>query len=375
MANVDVLVVGAGPNGLSAAIAAARAGCSVLVLEAQSTAGGGARTESLTLPGFLHDFGSAVHPFAALSPFFRTLPLERFGLTWVQPEIALAHPLPDKTAAVLLRSMDETAAGLGVDAASYARHMRAPLETLAWVIDELPHGRLPRHPASVLRWAAASLLPASAIARRWFESTTARALIAGLAAHSALPLDWRGTGALALALAAAAHMVGWPFPRGGAQQITSALLACLCDAWRRGANRLPGTLACGPASGKNSFLGSHAATTAEHSRRCRSSLVSAGSGALPLWPWRLQSGLGIVRPHTVARRRLPKSGHNPSGWKLRGDCAQRSRGLARHASAPAIRPVIAAQSLRSDSRSAGTAHRLGILSRSQRMRHLHGRCD
>lgn len=229
MPNVDVLVVGAGPNGLSAAIAAARAGCSVLVLEAQSTAGGGARTESLTMPGFLHDFGSAVHPFAALSPFFRTLPLERFGLTWVQPDIPLAHPLPDKTAAVLLRSMDETAAGLGVDAASYARHMRAPLETLTWVTAVLPHARLPRHPASVVRWAAASLLPASTMARRWFESTNARALIAGLAAHSALPLDWRGTGALALVLASAAHLVGWPFPRGGAQQITSALLACLCE--------------------------------------------------------------------------------------------------------------------------------------------------
>ena len=107
--------------------------------------------------------------------------------------------------------------------------MRAPLETLAWVTDELPLGRMPRHPASVVRWAAASLLPASAMARRWFESTNARALIAGLAAHSALPLDGRGTGALALVLAAAAHLVGWPFPRGGAQQITSALLACLCE--------------------------------------------------------------------------------------------------------------------------------------------------
>ena len=375
MANVDVLVVGAGPNGLSAAIAAARAGCSVLVLEAQSTAGGGARTESLTLPGFLHDFGSAVHPFAALSPFFRTLPLERFGLTWVHPDIPLAHPLPDKTAAVLLRSMDETAAGLGVDAASYARHMRAPLETLAWVIDELPHARLPRHPASVVRWAAASLLPASAIARRWFESTNRtgadRRPRGSLGATSRLARHGRAGSGLGGGGAPGGMAV--PSRRSTADHLCSAGLSL--RARRRGANRLPRTLACRSASGKNSFLGSHAATTAEHSRRCRSSLVSAGSRALPLRTRRLQGGLGIVRPHTMARRRLPKSRHNPSGWKLRGDCAQRSRGLARHASAPAIRPVIAAQSLRSDSRPAGTAHRLGILSRSQRMRHLHGRCD
>ena len=227
MAEADVLVIGAGPNGLSAAIAAARAGCSVLVLEAQPTAGGAARTQQLTLPEFLHDFGSAVHPLAALSPFFRSLPLEQFGLTWVEPEIPLAHPLPDGTAAIMLRSMAETAERMGTDGASYARHMRAPVEGFAWLAEELPHGCLPHHPASVMRWAAASLLPSSTIAHRWFVSPGARALIAGLAAHSALPLNVRGTGAIALALAAAAHLVGWPFPRGGAQQITAALLACL----------------------------------------------------------------------------------------------------------------------------------------------------
>ncbi len=227
MVEAEVLIVGAGPNGLSAAIAAARAGCGVLVLEAQPTAGGAARTEELTLPGFLHDFGSAVHPLAVLSPFFRTLPLEQFGLTWIEPEIPLAHPLPDGTAVVLRRSMAETAERMGGDGGSYWRHMGAAVEGFSWLAEELPHAHLPRHPASVVRWAAASLLPASTIAQRWFVSPGARALIAGLAAHSTLPLDRRGTGALALALAAAAHLVGWPFPRGGARQITAALTACL----------------------------------------------------------------------------------------------------------------------------------------------------
>jgi phytoene dehydrogenase-like protein len=127
----------------------------------------------------------------------------------------------------MLRSMAETAERMGIDCASYARHMRAAVEGFGWLAEELPYGHLPRHPASVLRWAAASLLPSSTMANRWFVSSGARALIAGLAAHSALPPNARGTGAIALALAAAAHLVGWPFPRGGAQQITNALLACL----------------------------------------------------------------------------------------------------------------------------------------------------
>lgn len=227
MAQVDVVVVGSGPNGLSAALAAARAGCKVLVLEAQSTPGGAARTLELTIPGFQHDFGSAIHPFAAASPFFRSLPLEKFGLRWIQPAIPLAHPLADGSAVVLLRSITETAGGLGDDAGAYAAHMRRIVDGFKSLVGEVAYGRLPRHAVALVRFGLAALMSAEAIARSWFRSQRARALIAGLGAHSALPLGERGTGAAALALAAAAHEAGWPFPQGGAGQITRALIACL----------------------------------------------------------------------------------------------------------------------------------------------------
>ena len=227
MAEADVLVVGSGPNGLSAAIAAARAGYKVLVLEEQPTPGGAARTLELTLPGFLHDFGSAVHPFAALSPFFRSIPLEKFGLIWVHPEIPVAHPLPDGKAVILLQSISETAERLGIDGAAYGHHMLDMNQGFSSAVEDLAHARFPRHPLQLLAFGASALFPASWLALRWFKGQRARALMAGLAAHSALPLNFSGTGAVTVALAAAGHLVGWPFPRGGAQQITQALLAYL----------------------------------------------------------------------------------------------------------------------------------------------------
>jgi phytoene dehydrogenase-like protein len=225
----DAVVVGSGPNGLAAAIALARAGCSVLVLEAAPTPGGGARSAALTLPGFVHDVCSAVHPMAAGSPFFRSLPLADHGLSWVQPPVPLAHPFDDGSAATVARTLDETERTLGEDGPAW-RRLFGPLAS-RW--DELaedllaPPLRLPRHPWPLLRFGLRAAWPASALAPRVFAGEKAQALFAGLAAHAALPLHWAFTSAFGLVLGATAHAVGWPIARGGSQSIVDALVRLL----------------------------------------------------------------------------------------------------------------------------------------------------
>jgi phytoene dehydrogenase-like protein len=222
---LDAVIVGSGPNGLAAAITLARAGHSVLVFEANSTIGGGARSAELTLPGFVHDVCSAVHPLAAGSPFFKTLPLQSFGLEWIHPEIPLAHPLDDGTAACLYRDVDLTADSLGADGASYRRLMK-PL-ALNW--DELsvqilqPVLHLPRYPITLAKFGLSAVWPTTPLAKMLFKSVPARALFAGIAAHSFLPLESMVSSAFALVLGPAGHAVGWPIPRGGSQSISNAL--------------------------------------------------------------------------------------------------------------------------------------------------------
>jgi len=225
----DAVVVGAGPNGLSAAITLAQAGRSVLVVEAEESVGGGARSGELTLPGYVHDLGSAIHPLGAASPFFNSLSLAEHGLEWVHPDAPLAHPLDGGIAAVLERSVDETGYTLGPDAAAY-RRLLGPL-VAAWDdIAPVLQGPLgvPRHPIALARFGVLALRPATMLARSVFDGERARALLAGNGAHSLLALEQPITGAFALTLAALGHVVGWPFPRGGAQKIADAL------AWRLG---------------------------------------------------------------------------------------------------------------------------------------------
>jgi len=221
----DAVVVGSGPNGLAAAITLARAGCSVLVCEANAAIGGGARSANLTLPGFVHDVCSAVHPLAAASPFFKTLPLERFGLEWIQPEIPLAHPLDNGFAACLYKDLDFTAEQFGRDSSAYRRLM----DPLARNWEDLaveflrPMLHLPRHPITLARFGIPAICPATLLAKFLFRDEPARALFAGIAAHSFLPLEAPVSSAFALVLSLAGHVVGWPIPRGGSQQISNAL--------------------------------------------------------------------------------------------------------------------------------------------------------
>jgi phytoene dehydrogenase-like protein len=224
----DAIVVGSGPNGLGAAVALARAGRSVLVLEAADTIGGGTRSAELTLPGFVHDVCSAIHPMALASPFFRELPLAEHGLEWVHPPLPLAHPLDDGTAAVLDRSVDGTAAGLGADAAAYRRMMGPLVRGSQHLFRELVGPfRIPRHPILATRFAWRGLRSGVGLADKYFVTEPAKALIAGLAGHGQLPLEWRPGAAVALMLGVAGHAVGWPLPRGGSRKIAEALASIL----------------------------------------------------------------------------------------------------------------------------------------------------
>jgi phytoene dehydrogenase-like protein len=220
----DAVVVGAGPNGLAAGIELARAGLSVVILEANDAIGGGARTEELTLPGFRHDVCSAIHPMAVVSPFFKTLPLAEHGLEWAYSPSAIAHPLDDGSAATLEESLDATVAGLDADGNAYRALMGPFVRRWRDLFDEIlrPIRLLPRHPLLLARFGLTGLRPASSVVNR-FRTPGARALFGGCAAHSFLPLDRAGSSSFGMALALAGHATGWPAPVGGAIAIIRAL--------------------------------------------------------------------------------------------------------------------------------------------------------
>jgi phytoene dehydrogenase-like protein len=217
-------VIGAGPNGLSAAIVLAQAGIKVEVFESQAIAGGGVRTMELTLPGFCHDFGSAVYPLGVGSPFFSSLPLRNHGLEWIHSPAPVAHPLDDGTAVVLERSLPIAKTALGDDGTAWSDLMEPFVERWSEFVPEVlrPPIRLPKHPFLMGRFGLHALLSAKAICNR-FKSGRTRALFAGMAAHSFLNLDDPLSGAFGLIMAISAHAVGWPIARGGAQSLTDAL--------------------------------------------------------------------------------------------------------------------------------------------------------
>jgi phytoene dehydrogenase-like protein len=224
----DAVIVGAGPNGLAAAIVFAQTGRSVLVLEAQHTIGGGARSAELTLPGFVHDPCSAVHPLAVATPFFRALPLAQHGLRWIEPPACMAHPFDDGPPAMLRTSIAATSATLGADAIAYARLVRPFVDQWeALSSDALAPVHIPRHPFLLGRFGLAALQSARALAERRFRGELGRGLFAGIAAHSIMPLTHVATASIGLVLGIAAHRTGWPIPAGGSQRIAVALASYL----------------------------------------------------------------------------------------------------------------------------------------------------
>src|ERR1700683_2561862 len=221
-------VIGAGPNGLAAAIVLAQAGMQVEVMEAEPTPGGAVRTMELTLPGYLHDFGSAVYPMGAGSPFFSSLPLREHGLEWIHSPAPLAHPLDDGTAVMLERDLGEARESLGVDGPTWDKLVRPFIECWAEFAPEVLRSVsiFPKHPWLMARFGLLAVQSAQAVAGR-FRSERTRALFAGVAAHSFLSLDEPMSAAFAIMLAVPAHAVGWPIPRGGAQSITNAFCGFL----------------------------------------------------------------------------------------------------------------------------------------------------
>lgn len=203
----------------------ARAGLRTIVFEAESTVGGGTRSAELTLPGFVHDVCSAVHPFAVSSPAFAMFPLAEHGLEWIHPPVPLAHPLGDDSAVVLERSLESTCARLGTDGSAYRKAVAPLADRWPDLIGEVlqPIAHVPAHPLLLAQFGLRAGWPAATAARLTFRTEAARALFAGLAAHSILPLEMLGSAAFGWLLAVAGHTAGWPIPRGGSQRIANAL--------------------------------------------------------------------------------------------------------------------------------------------------------
>ena len=226
-AKLDAVVIGSGPNGLGAAIELARAGRSVVVYEAADQVGGGMRFGEMTLPGFTHDHCSTVQALAMASPLIRSLPLKDHGVEFVHPEFPMAHPLDDGSAVLLSRSVAETAARLGRDGPVYQAFFQPLVDQWAKLAPMLlaPPVSIPRHPLLMARFGLPALQSARQFVERSFLTVQAKALFGGVAGHSVLPMEWRGSGAYGMVLTIGAHADGWPVARGGSQKLADAMAA------------------------------------------------------------------------------------------------------------------------------------------------------
>ena len=304
----DAVVVGAGPNGLVAAATLGAAGWRVLVLEAAPVAGGGSRSEALTLPGFVHDVCSAIHPLALASPGMRALPLADQGLEWIHPDAPLAHPLDGGRVAFLERDVDATAAGFGRDARSYRRLFAPFVRSGDALIESLmsPLDVPPRHPLVLARYGAVGIRPATWVGRR-FETDEAAALFSGLAAHSILSLRAPSTAGFGMFLGVLAHHVGWPMAKGGSAAIGAALTKIIVSQG--------GTIECDHAVTSLRDLPPARATLLDLTprqvlgarRRPAARPLPPHARTLPLRAGRVQGRLGARRPHAVDQPRRARA--------------------------------------------------------------------
>ena len=367
------VVVGAGPNGLSAAIVAAHAGYAVDVFEAEPEPGGAARTLELTLPGFRHDFGSAVHPMAAGSPFFQALPLADYGLEWIHSSAPLAHPLDDGTAVVLEHSLPDAASALGEDGRRWTSLIGSFAEHWGSFAPDIlePVFHLPRHPLRVARFGSLAALPASVFANRFFRSPRTKALFAGMAAHSFLALDEPFSSAIGLVLGAAAHAVGWPIPRGGAGSITRALVAYL--------ESLKGTVYTSHRVESLSDLGQFDLALCDVTPH--QLLEIAGERFTPVFQrllQRFQYGPGAFKVDYALSSPIPwkacrmcAGSHGAFGRNDGGDLRLRERDAQRNALGPSVRVARPTQFVRSKPRTCRKTYCLGLLSCAQRIDDRH----
>lgn len=224
--SMDAIIIGSGPNGLAAAIELQRKGKQVLVLEGTDEIGGGTRTKELTLPGFHHDYCSAVHPMGVLSPFLKTLPLNKYGLEWIFPPASIAHPLDNEPAILLTKSLDETAQNLGIDQQQWKKTFNYFTKNgTALLEDSLKPLGVPKSPLLLAKFGLNALWPAKKYANFRFQGERARALFAGCAGHSVLPLNFYFTSSFGLMFALTGHLVNWPVAKGGSHAITKAMAA------------------------------------------------------------------------------------------------------------------------------------------------------
>ena len=344
-------VIGSGPNGLAAAIVLAQAGMSVDVFEADAEPGGAVRTLPLTLPGFRHDFGSAVYPFAAGSPFFASLPLADHGLEWIHGEAPLAHPLDDGSAVVLERNLEHAERALGADGKMWRGLMQPSAgHWMEFAEDTLgPVIHIPHHPLRMARFGLTAFQSAEGFAKSHFASARTRAIFAGLAGHSFLSLDQPLSATVGWMFGITVHAVGWPIPRGGAQAVTQALLGYL--------RTLGGTVhtscridaaAFRELESKNDlvlFDTSPRQLARKLPARRLSPKYKSELESVPARPRRIQSRLRSFATGSMARDRLPSSDHGSSGRHVRGDCGGRIRSRSRARSRAAFRAGCATHAL------------------------------